>query len=168
MPRRRSAATMERDAQALVMFRDGASYQEIADALGWKAKASAFEAVRRAIADHHQLAVPERRQLQRERLEYLVGVFDAVVRRTHYAASASGNVVLHPETDEPLIDDGPVVQAGLALMRLSESIRKLDGLDAPKQVEVRHIDAIDARLLELADEMGAVVGADAAGVPRQA
>lgn len=168
MPRRRSADTMERDAEALALFHGGYTYRAIAAELGWKNQASAYEAVRRAIADTHRLGIEERRQVEEERLDYLTRVFDHVVRSEHYATSASGNVVLHPETGEPLIDDAPVISAGLALLRVSESRRKLLGLDAPKQVEVRTIDAIDARLIELADQMGRVDAGAAPGVPSQA
>lgn len=153
MPRRRSAETMERDAQALALHRDGKSYREIAREVGWKNPASAFEGVRRAIADQHRLGTADKRAVEEERLDRLVRVFDQIVRTEHYATSASGNVVLHPDTGEPLRDDAPAVQAGTALLRVSESRRKLLGLDAPKQVEVRTIDTIDARLIELADQM---------------
>jgi hypothetical protein len=168
MPRRRSAETMERDAEALALFRDGLSYRQIAGKLGWRNQASAFQAVRRAIADHHLLSSPEKRGLEEERLDSLVRLFDRVARSEHLAFSSSGSVVLHPETGTPLIDDAPVVQAGLALLRVSESRRKLRGLDAPRQVEVRTIDEIDARLLRLADEMDAVDAGAEAGVPREA
>jgi hypothetical protein len=168
MPRRRSVTTMERDAEALALHHGGCTYPEIARRLGWKNKASAYEAVRRAIADGYRLGAEERRQVEDARLDYLTRVFDHVVNTEHYASSASGNVVLHPVTGEPLIDDGPVVQAGLALLRVSESRRKLLGLDAPKQVEVRTIDAIDARLIDLAGEVGRVGSARPARVPREA
>ena len=39
------------------------------------------------------------------------------------------------------MDDGPVISAGVALLRVSESWRKLKGLDAPAKHEVRTIDA---------------------------
>jgi hypothetical protein len=103
-----------------------------------------------------------------ERLDRLVRVLDKVVRTEHYASSASGNLVLHPDTGEPLIDDAPVVQAGIALLRVSESRRKLLGLDAPRQVEVRTIGEIDARLIELADQVGSVGSGDSPRVPSEA
>jgi hypothetical protein len=159
---------MERDAEALALFHGGSTYRQIAAELGWKNQASAFAAVRRAIADGYRLGVEDKRQVEEDRLDYLTRVFDHVVRTEHYAHGTSGSVVLHPFTGDPLLDDAPVVQAGLALLRVSESRRKLLGLDAPKQVEVRTIDAIDARLIELADQMAAMDPADEAGVPSEA
>ena len=77
-----------------------------------------------------------------------------VLATKHYVVSAaSGVVARNPETGALLQDDAPVIHAVAGLVRISERRAKLLGLDAPKQVEVRTIDAIDARLIELADQM---------------
>jgi hypothetical protein len=153
MPRRRTVAAMEQDARALDLHYRGVTYRKIAAHLGWKNQASAFEAVRRAIADGYRLSAEDARRVEDERLDELVRAFSQVMGRRHYVATASGKIALHPETGEPLIDDGPVIAAGLALLRVSESRRKLRGLDSPVKHEVRTIDAIDAKLFELADQM---------------
>ncbi len=153
MPRRRSVATMEQDARALDLHYKGLTYRQIAGQLGWKNQASAFEAVRRAIADGYRLSAEDARRVEDDRLDELVRAFNRVMATRHYATTASGKIATHPETGEPLIDDGPVIAAGLALLRVSESRRKLRGLDSPVKHEVRTIDAIDAKLIELADQM---------------
>ena len=165
MPRRRSVATMERDAQALELFHRGLTYRQIAAQLGWKNQASAHEAVRRAIADGYRLASSEAIRVEEERLDALVRAFGRVMATRHYATGASGRVATHPETGDPLVDDGPVIQAGLALLRVSESRRKLLGLDKPVRHEVRTIGDIDARLIELAEQVAGVGAGDPAPLP---
>ena len=56
---------------------------------------------------------------------------------------------------EPLVDDGPVITAGLALLRVMERRAKYLGLDAPvkSRVEVITEDVIDAELAALARQV---------------
>jgi hypothetical protein len=51
-------------------------------------------------------------------------VFDRVVRTEHYASSSSGNVVLHPETGEPLIDQVAADIAGFGELTV-DSVREM-------------------------------------------
>ena len=103
------------------------------------------------------------------RLDDIARGFQRVFATKHYAISlGSGKVVMDPATVQPLVDDGPVIQAGLAFIRVMERRARYLGLDAPKRVEVRAIDDIDARLVDLAEQVAAVDAAAAAGVPRPA
>jgi len=168
MPRGRKLQTMERDAQALDLHYRGLGYRQIATQMGWRSPAAAHQAVRRAIADTYTLSRTEAVKVEEQRLDALERAFNRVSATKHYVTAAGVGVVRHPDTGQPLVDDGPVIHAGLALLRVSESRRKLLGLDRPARVEVRNIDAIDGRLLDLADQMGTVVPRQAAGVPEQA
>jgi len=157
MARRRSLATRENDARALEFRRRGLSYEQIAAQMEWRSPSSAHEAVQRALADTAREASEEVRQIEAARLDELTRTLMRVLATKHYVVSAaSGVVARHPDTGQPLLDDAPVIHAVAGLVRISERRSKLLGLDAPKQVEVRSIDAIDARLIELADQMAAV------------
>ena len=85
----------------------------------------------------------------------LLRAFNRVLATKHYATGSSGKVAVHPETGQPLVDDGPVIQAGLALLRVSESRRKLLGLDAPQRARVEVIteDAVEAEIRRLSEKL---------------
>lgn len=154
--RRRKAEAMMRDARALELYARGLSYQQISDQLELNNKGIAWQCVRRAIRDSYRLSVEELRAVEEERLDQLTRAFQQVMLRRHYIVANNGAVALDPLTGQPIVDDGPVIQAGLALLRVAESRRKLLGLDRPIKHEVRTIDAIDARLSELAEQVAAV------------
>jgi hypothetical protein len=156
MPRRRAVSTMERDAKALDLFYRGHTYRQIADALGWASPSRSHDAVRRALADTYRLSGEAALRVEEERYDQLVRAFNDALTMEHYVTGASGNVALHPVTGEPLADTAPVIQAGLALLKVSAERRKMRGWDAPARHEVRHIDEIDARLIDLAESVGRV------------
>jgi hypothetical protein len=166
--RRRSVATREKDARALDLRRRGMTYPQIATELGHKSVSTSYEAVQRAMADVARDAAEEVRALEADRLDELTRVLHRVLLTKHYSVSASGKVARHPVTGTPIEDDGPVIQAVNGLIRVSERRARLLGLDAPQRHEVRTIDAIDARLFQLADEVAGVGSGDAAPVPREA
>src|ERR1039458_6772755 len=58
---------------------------------------------------------------------------------TYYVTSASGKVVLHPDTDEPLIDITPVFRAIAELRHDDDMEAKLRGLYAPTRARVEVI-----------------------------
>ena len=152
MGRRRSIATREKDAKAVDLRRRGLTYDQIGAQLGCAAS-SAHEAVQRGLREALAEPAAELIQLESERLDALRRLFERITATKHYYAAAStGKVALHPVTQEPLLDDGPALQAGLALLRVSESYRKLKGLDAParSRVEVITEDVVDAELADLA------------------
>jgi len=157
MARKRSLATRESDARALEFRRRGLSYEQISAQMEWRSPSAAHQAVQRALADSAREAGEEVRQIEAARLDELTRTLMRVLATKHYVVSvASGVVARHPETGQLLQDDAPVIHAIAGLVRISERRSKLLGLDAPKQVEVRTIDAIDSRLIELADQMAAV------------
>jgi uncharacterized protein (DUF2267 family) len=145
--RQRTAAAMQRDAEAYASHLAGLTYQQIADRHGWQTRGAALKAVRRAIADTYRLPHAEAVTVEQDRLDMLTRIF------TDLAAEQGQD----PHT---------VIAAGLAVLRVSESRRKLLGLDAPAQrrVEVITEDMVDAEIRRLEDRVGKLSGrASAAG-----
>jgi hypothetical protein len=76
------------------------------------------------------------------------------VLRANHLVISDGRVV--KLDDEPLPDDEPVLKAVDRLVKIDQELAKIYGAYAPSKHEVRTIDAIDARLIELADSMAPV------------
>jgi hypothetical protein len=164
MPRRRTTVDADRDIKALSLSRQGLTYDQIASTMGYRDRSGAFRAVQRGLRDAFREEADELVQMEAERLQALRRLFERIAATPHYAATPSGKIVVHPDTDEPLLDDGPALQAGLALLRVSESWRKLKGLDAPakSRVEVITEDVVDAEIKRLNAEIAEM---DQAGKP---
>lgn len=153
MSRTRSAETRDKDNRALELRRRGLHYTQIASEMQYRSSASAYDAVQRALSDAAREGAEEVRQVEAQRLDDLTRVLNRVLVTRHYVVTQSGKLAVHPETGQPLTDDGPVMQAVAGLVRISERRARLLGLDAPVKHEVRNIDAVDARLLDLADQV---------------
>lgn len=122
-----------RDAQAAELRAQGWGYQRIADELQYENKGTAWHAVDRVMQETVQEAGDTLRKMERERLDRMSEAAWAVLERQHVTVSNGRIVSLN---GEPLPDDGPVLAAIDRLLRISESRRKLDGLDAPSRVSV--------------------------------
>lgn len=109
-PRRLAAA--ERQRQALLLRRGGASYDQIAQRLGYRDRASAYRAVLAALEQTLREPAEEVRALELERLDALL--------LAHWPAATSGNV-----------------EATDRVLRIMERRARLLGLDAPRQLNVR-------------------------------
>jgi len=153
MPRARNMADIDRDARAVDLRRQHLSYRQIANAMGLRSPSAAHEAVRRGLADALTEPADEVRQMELERLDSYAQIAWEVLHAEHLVVASSGKVALHPDTGMPLLDDGPKLAALDRLMRLSESRRKLLGLDAPVRAEVRHVDTFDADIARLVADM---------------
>jgi hypothetical protein len=183
----RTVKSAQRDADAAGLRAKGWSYQRIANELGFASKGKAHDAVQRAFRDIPTEDGEEARRLDLERIDRLIEVAWGVMERLHLTVSdgrvvgrkigverdEDGIEILGPDGKtvpvyEDILDDGPALAAIDRLNRLLERRAKILGYDAPAKHEVRHIDVIDARLLDLADQVGGVVTGDAAGVPREA
>jgi hypothetical protein len=152
MPRRRTIADRDRDAAAVELRREHLNFRQIATQLGFASPSSAYEAVQRGLADMRQEASDEVKQMELDRLDDIARGLHRVFVTPHFVVSAAtGKVARHPDTDEVLIDDGPVIQAGAALLRVMERRAKLLGLDAParSRVEVITSDMIEAQIADL-------------------
>ena len=157
MPRKRTIADQERDAKAVDLRRHHLNYKQIAAQLGYASLSSAYEAVQRGLADARGEASEAVKQIELERLDDIARGFQRVFATRHYVVSVgSGRVVMDPKSPgEPLVDDGPVITAGLALLRVMERRAKYLGLDAPvkSRVEVITEDVVDAEMAVLARQV---------------
>lgn len=151
----------ERDAEAARLKAQGRSYQFISDELGYCDRWHARDRIKKVLRDTLQEAGDELRAIERDRLDRLAAAAWGVLERQHITVS-NGKVISLPDPDTgeitPLVDDAPTLQAIDRLLRISESRRKLEGLDAPSKVSVdaenlgHEIDAILGRLTGPSDD----------------
>lgn len=129
----RSPETAARDAEAARLYGDeGLTYQQIADHFGWAHKTSAYDAVQRAYRDLAGPAKPARDRRAAE-LE-LLWETGLEILNNHHVVVNNGRII---ELDgEPLRDDNPRIQVLGQLRQINESMRRLDGTDAPSRVSV--------------------------------
>lgn len=118
-----------RDAEACRLRARGYLYDQIAAELGIS-KTQAYESVKRALKETLQEPADEVRQLELMQLDELARAARKVLEGTHYVVS-HGKVVRLVEDGPPLEDDAPVLAAIDRLVKISESRRKLLGLDIP-------------------------------------
>jgi hypothetical protein len=156
LPRRRTTEDQDRDIRALEAARRGLTYDQIAQQMGYADRSGAYRAVQRGLRDAFREEADTLVQMEAERLNSLRRLFERIAATKHLMASTTGKCAVHPETGEPLIDDGPNLQAGLALLRVSESWRKLKGLDAParSRTEVITRDMIEDEITRLEVQLG--------------
>lgn len=165
MTRRTSSSAIEateKQAEACRLRRDGCTYPEIGAALGGISEKSARQLVTRGM--RARLGEPAQELIDREtdHLMHLRTEMLAVLRRDHIHVNF-GKVAYHCDENgaedktRPILDDGPKVQAAMALMRISESLRKLLGADAPTRhrLEVITEDVVDAEIRRLEEELRA-------------
>lgn len=142
-----SPDTPTRIQHALDMRRDGATYRQIAAALDVDVKTAhtwVTDTLKATVKESAQQLLTlelERLDAELERLNTLEDAARAVLERQHVTVS-HGHIVCD-ESDEPLPDDGPVLQAIDRLVRIEDARRrngerraKLLGLDAEKKVNV--------------------------------
>lgn len=133
------AIAQTRASIALRMRRDYCTWEQIAEECGYVDAAFAKRAVIHEFnirQEKNGESVTMLRQQELERLEKLGRHALKVLETAHYLVNA-GMIVTHEGPDgirRPLYDDGPTLAAVKTLMQLSESRRKLLGLDAPQKV----------------------------------
>lgn len=153
--RAQRTATAERRAKAVEMRMTGASFQRIADELGYNSRGAACQDITRALESAvttERATVEVYRQEELERLDLLLVEAWTVLKRQHVTVS-HGRVIRDEETNEPLLDDGPVLAAIDRILKIQERRSKFLGLDAPTKVEAITIDALDAEIAKLAAEL---------------
>lgn len=127
-----SPETARRDAEAARLRAKGMGYRAIAQQLGVSVS-NAHEAVQRALAAIRAEGAAEARTLELERLDLAQAAVTAALEAKHFTVS-HGKVIYKGKA--PLPDWGPVLAAVDRLVRISESRRKLLGLDAETKVSV--------------------------------
>jgi transposase len=153
MPARRSRAeTLDREARAIDLRRNGATYDQIAERLGVSTSA-AHLMVKRALDRHLAEAVPDVRKLELDRLDQLQVAAVTVLRREHHVVQAGKVVYVRNAAgaEVPLRDDGPTLAAVRTLLDIQARRARLLGLDAPTKVDVKvlTVDQMDDRIAEL-------------------
>lgn len=160
-----SSRTAVRDAEALALRARGWTFDQIATEMGYSDRSAARKAVDRALAGAVRETAEEAKTLLLADLNAAKQAVWVVLEANHLVISEGRIVKLG---DEPLPDDEPVLKAVDRLVKIDQELAKIYGAYAPAKHEVRTIDAIDARLLELADSVAALDARDAAAVPRPA
>lgn len=142
----------------------GADFDTIATTLGYADRASAHKDITRAyetsVAEQHH-SVELYREEELRRLDLLLSEAWAVLKRAH--VTVSHGRIIRDEDDQPLLDDGPVLQAIDRVLKIQERRAKYLGLDAPTKVEAITIDALDAEIAKLAAELEADAADEAEG-----
>lgn len=128
----RTVETAERDAKAARMRSRGMSYRDIARALHIDVR-TAHTAVKNAMQEIIREDAEAAIQFELDRLDEMHQAALKVLERHHIVVS-NGQVVRLD--GEPMQDDGPVLSAIDRIVRISESRRKLLGLDQPAKTQV--------------------------------
>lgn len=158
----RTLENAQRDAKACEMKARGATYQQIANALGYGDRSHAHRAVKAALAAIPIESAEELRRLQLDTLDYLAERATRILERQHLTITQSGRIVAD-ENGEKVLDDGPALGAIDRILRIQDRKAKLMGLDAPVKTEVITLDYLNARLEELTAELAAEDSAADAG-----
>ncbi len=176
--RRRTIAQVEKDAKAAGFFRQGMSYRDIAEAMGFKSKASAYNAVKRAIADitNDHFDAKEALHLMLERIQDRRRICQEIIETPHYLAAPGGKIAtaVDPKTGGEflVLDDGPKQRALAELRHLDDQEDRLLGLAAParRQVDVVTQSTVDKQIeeeLKALKELADAGGAPGPGVIRE-
>lgn len=132
-------AAQERVTEAIQMRLQYRTWDEISNAMGWGHRSSALTAVKRELERRRAAmddSLDELRTREFDRLEALGREALAVLDKDHLVVNAGRVVFFGPEGQErPLLDDGPKLAAINTLIKVSESLRKLLGLDVATKVD---------------------------------
>lgn len=135
----RTDDTARRDAQAAALRSQGATFERIANELGYADKGGAWRGVRRARRDAAIEPVTQLIETESAELDELYARALEILDR-HHITVQQGRVVtmLDVETNRevPIPDDGPKLQALQVALKIRESYRKLHGLDAEKKINL--------------------------------
>lgn len=129
-----TAESAQRDAAAADLRSQRYSYQRIADELGYNNKGDAWRGVDRALKTIVKDSAEKLIQTEAAQLDELYVEALEILQRDHLTVS-HGKVV-YGDDGQPLLDDGPKLQAIDRLVKIRESYRKLHGLDAATKTQV--------------------------------
>jgi hypothetical protein len=152
------AVVAARRAKLVEYRRKKIPYAKFYKELGYGSINEATRDFQRALAEsiaRQDTSVELYREEQLQELEYLAEEAHKILRDVHYIVSTSGKVALDPDTEQPLIDHAPRLQAIDRLLRILDRVAKLRGTEQIR-VEVLTIDAIDAEIQRLSRDLAAL------------
>lgn len=172
-PRAELAQVAARRTKLVDYRRQKRPYAEIYEELGYTSVSAATKDFSRALAENlaaQDTSVELYREEQLIELEYLAEEIHKIFRAEHFLVSASGRLVPHPVTGEPLADRGPNLAAADRLLRINAQVSKLRGLEQAIKVEGAFtIDALNQAIIDAQEQLAAIgseageaVGAEAA------
>lgn len=148
--------SLERDAQALRLRSFGYSLAEINAQLGYGGTGNTHRALKRA--EQKILAKPLDAYVATElaKLDQISLRLIGILSRRHVVVS--GGRIVHDETGTPLADDSVEMKALAELVRVSESKRRLLGMDAAAKLDINlgesEVDAEIAKLVQAMESKG--------------
>ena len=125
----------KRRQQAIRLRRDGATWQQVADACGYATKGHACSDITRAFAQEQARtgeSLTELRQVESAKLDELEHVVWEVLAANHLVVSG-GKIVYDGE--DPLVDLGPVLASVDRLLKIAQRRAALHGADSPVKFE---------------------------------
>jgi hypothetical protein len=152
---------VRRDAQAAEMYDNGATYEQVAEALGYRHKGHAFQGIMQARADAargtrtEELRLQQLAELEMLKAEMWRTVLDPPPLAQH------GKIV-HDVDGQVVLDEAARQGAVKEIRQAGERIARLRGLDAPRRSMHAVLDIpmadIDARAEELRRELAEDAG----------
>lgn len=118
--------------EAIRLRNRGATWREVADALGYDSPQSAITDMRRALDQRREqlgLSLDQYREKQLASIDMQRKAVIGVLEAFHYTVN-NGMIVTGPDGN-PLLDDAPILRAVDRLKALDEREARLLGLDAP-------------------------------------
>jgi hypothetical protein len=146
----RTPEQIERDHQAAAMKSRGAKLREIGEHFG-VAISTAHEMISRAIADIPRADTEQLIAMELMRLDAIEAKYAEITQGLHPMVSVSGKIIGFTDDNGEttmLEDTAPVIRALDGLLKVSESRRKLLGLNAPTRTELT---GKDGGAIEIAD-----------------
>lgn len=152
----RSLTDAERDAEVVRLRAQQYTFDEIATELGYKSRAGAYAAYKRALAEVVREPAEEVIKQETEKYDLIEREAWEILRETHPLVSHGRLITVDDEdgNSRPLEDAGPKLAAADRLLKVAERRAKLLGLDTPVKVDatVQQVDARDAELTEMINE----------------
>lgn len=154
------AAIAARRTKLVEYRRQKRPYLEIYEELGYNSVSAATKDFSRTLAESvaaRDASVELYREEQIQELDYLAEQAHKILRGDYFVVANNGHIVAHPETSEPLRDMGPKLAAMDRIVRISDRIAKLRGLDAPTRVEgALSIDALNLAIDEAQQQLASL------------
>lgn len=145
-PRTQLLAT-ERQAEIVDLVREGYRFTEIAEMLGIT-KQAVHQLFNRALS---RVLSPAVEALRAQHLAETATARETAIKvmGKDHVAHSQGRIMIDPETEQPLIDDGPKLDAARTLIAVQAREAKLVGADAPTKVEASVEHSVDPDTIEL-------------------